>query len=120
LHPHRIDLESRRFSGGNQQKLVIARWLNSIQNCRLLLLDEPTQGVDVGARRDIYEALAEAARAGCSALVTSSEPEELVQIAHRVIVLSRGRIVSILSGEEINENRLLSFAHVLEQGHPAA
>jgi ribose transport system ATP-binding protein len=120
LHPHRIDLESRRFSGGNQQKLVIARWLNSLQNCRLLLLDEPTQGVDVGARRDIYEALAEAARAGCSALVTSSEPEELVQIAHRVIVLSRGRIVSILSGEEINENRLLSFAHVLEQGHPAA
>jgi ribose transport system ATP-binding protein len=120
LRPMRSDLEARRFSGGNQQKLVIARWLNETQNCRVLMLDEPTQGVDVGARRDIYAALRATAAAGCSVLVTSSEPEELVQIAHRVIVLSGGRIAATLSAAEIEESRLLSLAHQVEhQGHAA-
>jgi ribose transport system ATP-binding protein len=119
LKPPRIDLEAKRFSGGNQQKLVIARWLNAIQRCQVLMLDEPTQGVDVGARRDIYEALSEAAEAGSGILVTSSEPEELVQIAHKVIVLAHGRVVGLLEGEAITESRLLSLAHALEQGHAA-
>ena len=120
LQPMRSDLEARRFSGGNQQKLVIARWLNETQNCQMLMLDEPTQGVDVGARRDIYAALRATAAAGRSVLVTSSEPEELVQIAHRVIVLSGGRIAATLSAAEIEESRLLSLAHQVEhQGHAA-
>jgi ribose transport system ATP-binding protein len=121
LRPPRIDLEARRFSGGNQQKLVIARWLNETNACRLLMLDEPTQGVDVGARRDIYAAIRASADAGGSALVTSSEPEELVQIADRVIVLSAGRIAAILDHEHIEESRLLSLAHRVEhQGSTAA
>lgn len=120
LRPPRMDLEARRFSGGNQQKLVIARWLNSTRECRLLMLDEPTQGVDVGARRDIYAALRATAASGGSVVVTSSEPEELVQIAHRVIVLSGGRIAATLRAEEIDETRLLSLAHQVEhQGHTA-
>jgi ribose transport system ATP-binding protein len=120
LRPPRMDLEARRFSGGNQQKLVIARWLNGTQNCRVLMLDEPTQGVDVGARRDIYAALRATAEAGGSVLVTSSEPEELVQIAHRVIVLSGGRIAATLGPEEIEESQLLFHAHKIEhQGHAA-
>ena len=120
LRPPRMDLEARRFSGGNQQKLVIARWLNSTRDCRLLMLDEPTQGVDVGARRDIYAALRATAAAGGSVLVTSSEPEELVQIAHRVIVLSGGRIAATLRAEDIDETCLLSLAHQIEhQGHAA-
>jgi ribose transport system ATP-binding protein len=117
LQPPRIDLEAKRFSGGNQQKLVIARWLNAIQRCRVLMLDEPTQGVDVGARRDIYEALSETAKAGGGVLITSSEPEELVQIAHKVIVLAHGQIVGVLKAGAITEGRLLSLAHALEQGH---
>lgn len=121
LQPPRIDLEARRFSGGNQQKLVIARWLNEIRRCRLLMLDEPTQGVDVGARRDIYAAIRASAAAGVSMLVTSSEPEELVQIADRVVVLSAGRIAAILDHHEIEENRLLTLAHQMEhQGEAAA
>ena len=120
LRPASVDLEARRFSGGNQQKLVIARWLNATQNCSVLMLDEPTQGVDVGARRDIYEALAATARSGRGVVVTSSEPEELAQIAHRVIVLAHGRIVGTLEGDAITENRLISLAHALEQGHRAA
>lgn len=114
LRPPRMDLEAKRFSGGNQQKLVIARWLNDTSQCRLLMLDEPTQGVDVGARSDIYTALRESAAAGTSLLVTSSEPEELIQIADRVIILSHGQIVAVLQSHEIEEGRMLSLAHNLE------
>jgi ribose transport system ATP-binding protein len=118
LRPPRIDLEAKRFSGGNQQKLVIARWLNETSQCRFLMLDEPTQGVDVGARSDIYAALRESAAAGTSLLVTSSEPEELMQIADRVIVLSHGQIAAVLQSHEIEEGRMLSLAHNLDRaGH---
>ncbi|CAN5766141.1 sugar ABC transporter ATP-binding protein [soil metagenome] len=111
LRPRRPQLEARRFSGGNQQKLVLGRWL-SRANCSALLLDEPTQGVDVGARRDLYDALRRFVDGGdrC-AIVTSSEPEELIQLAHRVIVLSHGRMVGELRGSAITEARLLSLAH---------
>lgn len=111
LQPPRMDLQSRRFSGGNQQKLVIARWLNATVNTMLLMLDEPTQGVDVGARRDIYAALRVTADSGGSVLMTSSEPEELVQVADRVIVLVSGRLAATLETDEISEASLLSIAH---------
>ncbi|XUY29172.1 sugar ABC transporter ATP-binding protein [Agrobacterium sp. rho-8.1] len=120
LRPLRIDLEAKRFSGGNQQKLVIARWLNDTSQCRFLLLDEPTQGVDVGARSDIYAALRKSAAAGTSLLVTSSEPEELMQVADRVIVISHGQIVAVLQSHEIQEGRMLSLAHGLERAAPTS
>lgn len=120
LQPPRGDLQARRFSGGNQQKLVIARWLNDTISCRLLMLDEPTQGVDVGARRDIYAAIRASADAGKSVLVTSSEPEELVQIADRVIVLSAGQIAATLDYSDIEEARLLTLAHQVEHQGAAA
>jgi len=121
LQPRRMDLEARRFSGGNQQKLVLARWLNDVQACRLLLLDEPTQGVDVGARREIYDAIQVVGHAsGCAALATSSEPDELMQIATRVIVLSGGQIAGIVTGDDINETTLLSLAHRIEHKGSAA
>lgn len=117
LRPRAPDLEARRFSGGNQQKLVIARWVNGQRAPRLLLLDEPTQGVDVGARKDIYGALRDLAAAGETAvIVTSSEPEELRQIAHRVLVLADGRVAGILEGEEVTEARMLALAHAAETG----
>jgi ribose transport system ATP-binding protein len=121
LQPRRMDLEARRFSGGNQQKLVLARWLNEVQACRLLLLDEPTQGVDVGARREIYDAIQVVGHApNCAALATSSEPDELMQIATRVIVLSGGQIAGIVMGDDINETTLLSLAHKIEHKGKAA
>ena len=120
LQPPRPDLEARRFSGGNQQKIVVARWLNETRGCRLLMLDEPTQGVDIGARRDIYESLRATAAAGRAVLLTSSEPEELVQIAHRVVVLSGGRVAGMLAADEVEEGRLLALAHRVEQQQEAA
>ena len=111
LRPRRPELEAGRFSGGNQQKLVLGRWLQR-SDCRLLLLDEPTQGVDVGARRDLYDGLrrfvAEGSRA---AILTSSEPDELIQLAHRVIVLAHGRVAGELRGGAIDEPSLLALAH---------
>ncbi|MDR7224627.1 MULTISPECIES: sugar ABC transporter ATP-binding protein [Aminobacter] len=115
LQPRRMDLEAQRFSGGNQQKLVLARWLNDTQECRLLLLDEPTQGVDVGARREIYDAIQLVSSNPSRAVIaTSSEPDELMQIATRVIVLSGGKIAGIVSGDDINETTLIGLAHKIE------
>ena len=111
LRPRRPDLEAGRFSGGNQQKLVLGRWLDR-QDCRLLLLDEPTQGVDVGARRDLYDGLRRFVADGRrAAMLTSSEPDELMQLAHRVVVLAHGRIAGELRGEAITEAGLLALAH---------
>lgn len=113
LQPRRPDLEARRFSGGNQQKLVLGRWLHD-DDCKVLMLDEPTQGVDVGARGDLYSVLDSSAQRGLAVIVASSEPAELLQLAHRVIVLSQGRLAGTLSGAELDEERLLKLAHVGE------
>lgn len=109
LSPATGALPGRGYSGGNQQKLVVGRWLAT--DCRVLLLDEPTQGVDVGARSDLYRSLRQAANDGKGILVASSEPDELRQLADRVVVLSRGRFVAELPGSEVTESRLLELSH---------
>lgn len=112
LRPCDPRLEARRFSGGNQQKLVIGRWLNGLHDLHLLLLDEPTQGVDVGARKDIYDALRAFARdRNAAIIVASSEPEELCQIAHRVLVLADGRIAGELVGDHVTEAAMMALAY---------
>jgi ribose transport system ATP-binding protein len=111
LQPRSPGALAQSFSGGNQQKLVVGRWLYGENQCQVMLFDEPTQGVDVGARSDIYRAITAAAASGKAVLVTSSEPEELVQIAGRVVVLEDGRIAGVLSGDDVTEEALLSLAH---------
>lgn len=93
------------LSGGNQQKLLIAGVLAS--KPKVLLVDEPTQGVDVGARMFIYETLREAADAGAAILVVSSDAAELAGICDRVVVFSRGQIVDQLVGSEVSENSII-------------
>jgi ribose transport system ATP-binding protein len=92
------------LSGGNQQKAVLARWLR--RNPSLLLLDEPTQGVDVMSRNDIYRTIRDTAARGCAVVVASSDLLELCALCDRVVVLRDGRIATSVTGGELTVDRL--------------
>jgi rhamnose transport system ATP-binding protein len=96
------------LSGGNQQKALFAKWL--FRRPRVLLADEPTRGVDVGAKRAIYDLIAGLAADGMAVLVISSELEEVLGLAHRVLVVRGGRIVAELSGEHATEEAVMTAA----------
>ncbi|MGH2872727.1 MAG: sugar ABC transporter ATP-binding protein, partial [Solirubrobacteraceae bacterium] len=96
------------LSGGNQQKVLFARML--LRGPRVLIADEPTRGVDVGAKRAIYDLLVSLAAEGRGVLLISSELEEILGLAHRVLVMRRGRIVRELEGEQITEPAILEAA----------
>jgi ribose transport system ATP-binding protein len=99
------------LSGGNQQKVVIARWL--VQPPRLLMLDEPSRGVDVGARAEVHHVIRALAARGTAVLVISSDNEELVGLCDRVVVMTEGRVTGELSGTSITIDHIVhwSFAH---------
>ena len=97
----------RELSGGNQQKSLLARWL--LRGCRVLLLDEPTRGVDVGARTEIYRLIRELADRGVGIVVVSSEIEEVLGLADRVLVIAEGRVVHDGPASEIDEHRVLDL-----------
>jgi ribose transport system ATP-binding protein len=99
----------RTFSGGNQQKVVIAKWL--FRGPKVLIFDEPTRGIDVGAKAEIYELVWKLAAAGKGILVVSSDLPELMGICHRIIVLSAGKIAGEVAREEFDEGRILSLAY---------
>ncbi|MBF8792418.1 sugar ABC transporter ATP-binding protein [Pseudomonas monteilii] len=96
------------LSGGNQQKVVIGRWLE--RDCQVLLFDEPTRGIDVGAKFDIYGLLAELARQGKALVVVSSDLRELMLICDRIAVLSAGRLVDTFDRERWSQDQLLAAA----------
>jgi len=97
------------LSGGNQQKVILARWLR--RRPQLLLLDEPTQGVDIGARAEIYELVRDAVVDGAGAVVVSSDFEELAHVCDRVLVLCGGRIVAEIAGDELDPHRLTELSY---------
>ena len=97
----------RTLSGGNQQKVVLARWL--LQGCDVLLLDEPTRGVDVGARSEIYALIRRLADAGVAVLLVSSEVPEVLGLADRVLVVREGRVVHTAPERELDEGRVLDL-----------
>lgn len=112
LRPSRPELPAGAFSGGNQQKLVLGRWVNEVHAANVLLLDEPTQGVDVGARQEIYRVVSSlAADRGTAVLFASSDPEEIVELADRCLVIAGGRIVGELSDSALTQQALLSAVH---------
>ncbi len=96
------------LSGGNQQKVLFARVL--LCGPAVVIADEPTRGVDVGAKRAIYDILVDLAARGHGVLLISSELEEILGLAHRVLVMRRGRIVREVTGEDINEATILGAA----------
>jgi ribose transport system ATP-binding protein len=88
--------EARLLSGGNQQKVVIAKWL--LRDCDILIFDEPTRGIDVGAKSEIYKLLNQLAADGKAIIVISSELPEVVRLSHRIAVMCEGRLTGILPG----------------------
>lgn len=103
--PSQPDWPIRQFSGGNQQKVVLAKWLEL--EPKVLLLDEPTQGVDAGASRQLLDRIADLAASGAAVLVFSGDHEQLAAICHRVLVLHEGEIVHEISQPELTEQALL-------------
>lgn len=103
-----IDTQVGTLSGGNQQKVQVARWLAS--GARILLLVDPTRGIDVGARHEINQLWKTLSHEGCALILVSSEAEELVDVCHRVMVLRNGTAVGDLVGADISEERLLRLA----------
>jgi len=103
------DAKIAGLSGGNQQKALIARWLGA--GVKLLILDEPSRGVDVGAREEIHDAIRALARSGVGILVISSDVEELALLADRVLVMHEGRISGELAGAEITEARIIELSY---------
>ncbi len=104
----RPDQPAGSLSGGNQQKVVIAKRL--VRSPRLFILDEPTRGIDVGARAAIYEVIAGLARSGMAVIIVSSDLEEVLGLSHRVLVLSRGRQRGVLEGPDRNHVSVMELA----------
>jgi ribose transport system ATP-binding protein len=96
------------LSGGNQQKIVIARWLAT--NPKLLILDEPTRGIDVGAKAEVHALMAQLAEQGVAILMISSELPEILGMSHRVLVMREGRIVAEFPRDQANEERIMAAA----------
>jgi ribose transport system ATP-binding protein len=107
VRPADVDRAVRTLSGGNQQKVVLARWL--LRECRVLLLDEPTRGVDVGARSEIYALVRRLADEGVAVVLVSSEVPEVLGLADRVLVLREGVVVHTGPADDIDEHRVLDL-----------
>lgn len=103
-----ISQEVKNLSGGNQQKVVIAKWL--IKDCDILIFDEPTRGIDIGAKAEIYKLLNDLVSQGKSIIMISSEMPELISMSNRVIVMCEGRITASLEGEDINQEKIMEYA----------
>jgi ribose transport system ATP-binding protein len=105
------------LSGGNQQKALIGKWLQVEPS--LLLMHEPTQGVDIGARQEIFSYIAAAAASGTTVLVASSELEDLVGLCHRVLVFWEGQVKQELTGAGLTEPELIKASYQSDEAHPA-
>ena len=118
LRPFQLDRPIRLFSGGNQQKTLLARWLE--RDPRVLMLDEPTRGIDVGAKAEIHSVVDRLAAAGHGVLLISSDLHEVVGMSDRVLVMSRGRLVAECRGATQTERDVLQAAAGLATATPEA
>lgn len=102
------NLAAGKLSGGNQQKVVLAKWLNT--NCKVMIIDEPTRGVDVGAKVEIYTLINELSRQGVATIVISSETAELMGICDRILVMREGKVHGELDKTEFTEENILRLS----------
>lgn len=115
ITPSALERSVQFLSGGNQQKIVIARWLFS--KAKLLILDEPTQGVDIGAKIEVYRVINELTAQGISVLLISSDYPELLAMSDRIAVIRDGQVLLISDSDKLTEHRLLSIASGAELNH---
>jgi ribose transport system ATP-binding protein len=102
-----IDLPMTSLSGGNQQKVVVGKWLNA--EPKVIILDEPSRGIDVNAKQQIFQIIWDQSQRGVSSIVVSSELEELLEVCHRIIIMRLGRFVGEVRPEEVNIEQLYSL-----------
>ena len=95
------------LSGGNQQKCIISKWL---LKTKVLILDEPTRGVDVGVKSEMYEIINKLAEEGTAIILISSELPEILSLSHRIIVMREGKITKILNNKEATQEKIMSYA----------
>ena len=100
--------KARNLSGGNQQKIVVAKWLTS--DTDILIFDEPTRGIDVGAKSEIYRLLNDLAAEGKSIVMISSELPEILRMSHRILVMCEGRITGEVTAAEATQERIMTYA----------
>lgn len=110
-----IDADVGTLSGGNQQKVALMKWLAS--NCGILFLDEPTRGVDVGAKVEIYRVINELAERGAAIVMVSSEMLELIGMCDRVLIMRAGRMAGELDRDDLTEERIIELAMGRENVH---
>ncbi|MDR2069575.1 MAG: sugar ABC transporter ATP-binding protein [Spirochaetaceae bacterium] len=103
-----VEQLAKNLSGGNQQKVVVGKWL--VRNSDILIFDEPTRGIDVGAKSEIYKLLNELADQGKSIIMISSELPEILRMSHRIVVMCEGRITATLSAEESSQEKIMYYA----------
>lgn len=106
VHNPRITID--KLSGGNQQKVIIAKWLEV--NTDIIIFDNPTQGIDVGAKREIYQHIVSLAEQGKAVIILSSEAPEVLKICHNINVMYQGKIIARFTGEEAKEDEIMSYA----------
>ena len=99
-----------KLSGGNQQKVVIAKWL--VRDCDVLIFDEPTRGIDVGAKEEIYELLETLSAQGKAIIMISSELPEVLRMSHRIAVMAHGRITGVLDNEDATQENIMELATI--------
>ncbi len=109
-----LEAPARTISGGNQQKLVIGKWV--VRRADVLIFDEPTRGIDIGAKTEVYRLIHELAAQGAAIVLVSSELPELLNVAHRIIVMSGGRVRDELPAEAFDERRILEAAFAAHLG----
>jgi ABC-type sugar transport system ATPase subunit len=100
------------LSGGNQQKVVLGKWL--VRNPKILILDEPTRGIDVGAKQEIYQLIIQLAKSGMAILLISSEMSEVISMSHRIMVIADGRVAGELKKEEATQDKIMRM--IMEEG----
>ena len=99
---------TKNLSGGNQQKVVIAKWLT--RECDILIFDEPTRGIDVGAKDEVYKLLHALAAQGKSIIMISSELPEVLRLSNRIVVMCEGRVTGIVKNSDADQNVLMQYA----------